>query len=84
MISPETAASYLAEYTRNAEKDSAYSFKHIAEFSEKEPCIVALIANMFATGTIVSPTSAAIIAVSIYEKLRCRQIVSDKLKEDTT
>ena len=80
MIQADTTMSFL----QDDKKDPAMSIKLIAELMLKEPFFASWV-SMVVGGLDVckNPVTAALLAVSAYEKMRLSQEASDQLKKDT-
>jgi len=80
MITRETAASCLAEYTKFSSKDRTYILQMVAEVYSEEPHFSAFVMSIFNSGTKIDPHLAAILCHSLYQRMKKAQDHSEKLK----
>lgn len=79
MISLETTESFIADIGKS---ESNEILSMVADFSMSEPYMVAFMSTLFQAVKFEESFTAALTAVSYYEKIRLRQIQSDELKEE--
>ena len=80
MISMETAASCLAEYTKLSSKDSTYVLRMVAEVYSEEPHFSAFVMSIFNSSSKIEPHLAVILCHSLYRMMKRAQDHSEKLK----
>lgn len=82
MISIETTQAFLASLSKD--KDNNAALKLLADFVIKEPNLMAFTAVCIGSNVFQNPVTAAMIALSIYEKMRTSQQEADDLRKSTS
>lgn len=81
MISIDTTQSFMADLSKD--KSESYALKIMAEFVIKEPNLAAFIAIVIGARSFQNSVTAAMVALSVYEKMRINQQEADDLKRTT-
>jgi hypothetical protein len=80
MISLETTHAFLGEIANKTDENVIMAI--LSDFAKKEPYVMSFLSIVCANEAVKNPVTAALLAVSVYEKMRISQQEAERLNRE--